>query len=282
MQFSKKYLILCLVLINIFPIESGKRKKRTHSEAFPEKIDLIKISRSKLSLFLNCPRCFFLNYKNKIKQPDGFPFTLNNAVDELLKKEFDYYRLKQEPHPNFKENNIKAVPFKHAKIDEWRDSLHKGIRYQIPETNIEIFGGIDDVWINTETGNLMIVDYKATSKKGEVSLDADWQINYKRQVEIYQWLFRKNGFNVSNTAYFVYTNARKDVDRFDNQLKFKTSFIPYEGNASWIDNTIDDIRQCLGSNNIPEHGENCKYCKYSMAISALNKKDSKSIGIQTD
>jgi hypothetical protein len=41
-------------------------------------------------------------------------------------------------------------------------------------------------------------------------LDAPWQISYKRQVEIYQWLFKKNGFDVEDIAYFVYCNGRAD------------------------------------------------------------------------
>ena len=38
-----------------------------------------------------------------------------------------------------------------------------------PETNLILRGGLDDLWINTETQQLIVVDYKATSKKGEVS-----------------------------------------------------------------------------------------------------------------
>jgi RecB family exonuclease len=91
------------------------------------------------------------------------------------------------------ENGIDAVPFSHSELEQWRDSLHKGIAYALPGTNLLISGGVDDVWVN-RSGELIIVDYKATSKKAEVSLDEDWQIAYKRQMEIYQWLFRRNGF----------------------------------------------------------------------------------------
>jgi CRISPR/Cas system-associated exonuclease Cas4 (RecB family) len=58
-----------------------------------------KISRSKIDLFMQCPRCFWLDNRLKIKRPSGPPFQINKAVDELLKKEFDVYRLKREPHP---------------------------------------------------------------------------------------------------------------------------------------------------------------------------------------
>src|SRR5207249_3771619 len=104
---------------------------------------------------------------------------------------------------------LDAVPFQHEKMDEWRDSLRRGSQYVHEPTNLLITGGVDDVWVKPNK-ELIIVDYKATSKDGEVSLDADWQIGYKRQMEIYQWLFRKNGFKVSNTCYFVYCNGRKD------------------------------------------------------------------------
>ncbi len=228
-----------------------------------------RISRSKIDLFLQCPRCFYLDRRLGIKRPPGYPFTLNNAVDELLKKEFDIYREKREKHPLCIENEIDAIPFKHEDLDGWRDSLHKGIEYEMPETNLKITGGIDDVWINLKD-ELIVVDYKATSKKGEVSLDADWQIGYKRQVEIYQWLFRQNGFKVSNTAYFVYCNAKKDVDRFDGKLKFNISVIPYEGNDSWVDGTVMKIYDCLQSDDIPEEKEECAYCKYTLAVCQNN------------
>ena len=45
-------------------------------------------------------------------------------------------------------------------------------------------GAVDDVWFDLDTEELVVVDYKATSKNDEVSLDAEWQISYKRQMEI--------------------------------------------------------------------------------------------------
>ena len=53
------------------------------------------LSRSKIDLFLKCPKCFYLDRKLGISQPSGAPFTLNMAVDTLLKKEFDVYRQKK-------------------------------------------------------------------------------------------------------------------------------------------------------------------------------------------
>ena len=221
-----------------------------------------KLSRSKLENFLKCPRCFYIDRRLGVGHPDGYPFSLNIAVDDLLKKEFDMYRAEQKRHPLCIENNINAVPFKHENMDAWRQSLHAGVQYNVPNTNILFHGGVDDIWVDQDTQELILVDYKATSKIGEVSLDADWQIGYKRQAEIYQWLLRKNGFAVSNTAYFVYCNGIKDVERFDKRLDFKISLLPYIGDDSWVEDKIMDAYKCLQSNNIPPLTEDCDYCQY--------------------
>ena len=63
----------------------------------------------------NCQRCFYLSYNHKIRPP-SLPFTLNSAVDNLCKNEFDHYRAKAEPHPMFIEHGIDAVPFAHEKM----------------------------------------------------------------------------------------------------------------------------------------------------------------------
>jgi len=47
------------------------------------------LSRSKVELFQDCPRCFYLDRRLGIARPPGFPFNLNSAVDALLKTEFD-------------------------------------------------------------------------------------------------------------------------------------------------------------------------------------------------
>jgi hypothetical protein len=227
-----------------------------------------RLSRSKMDLFLNCPRCFYIDNKLGTGRPKGYPFNLNSAVDKLLKKEFDIHRAKGTTHPLMKQYGIDAVPFAHEKIDEWRDSLRRGITVKLDGMDFVISGGVDDVWQNPE-GELIIVDYKATSKEEEITLDADWQIGYKRQMEFYQWLFRKNGFKVSNTGYFVYCNGDTDKDAFDGKLEFEIKIIPYEGDDSWVEGKIMEALNCLKGEKIPEAAPDCDYCNY---IKTLNSK----------
>lgn len=219
------------------------------------------VSRSGIDLFVQCPRCFYLDKRLGVARPPGFPFSLNSAVDTLLKKEFDSHRTKGSAHPLMKEYGIDAVPYSHDKLNDWRDSLRKGIKYHHKPTNLMLRGGVDDVWVNP-TGELHIVDYKATSKSSEVNLDAEWQDGYKRQMEIYQWLFRHNDFKVSPIGYFVYCNGNADKEAFDAKLEFDVKIIPYEGEDSWIEDVILKLHKCLSSENIPAPGSDCDYCAY--------------------
>ena len=224
-----------------------------------------RLSRSKIDLFINCPRCFYLDRRLGVGQPPGYPFSLNSAVDKLLKKEFDIHRAKGTAHPLMKHYKVDAIPLAHEKINEWRVALRGGITFRVDGSNVVVTGGGDDVWVDPR-GELMIVDYKATSKEEEVSLDADWQIGYKRQIEIYQWLFRKNGFKVSDTGYFVYCNGNTDKKAFDAKLEFDIKIIPYKGDDSWVEQAVGDAIKCLESDKLPQSGADCDYCAYRTAV----------------
>ncbi|MBN2585169.1 PD-(D/E)XK nuclease family protein [Patescibacteria group bacterium] len=240
------------------------RGKRGRDLFDPTSSEPYKLSRSKIDNFIKCPRCFYIDRRLGVGQPPGYPFSLNSAVDLLLKKEFDVHRADGTSHPLMKAYGLDAVPYQHEDLETWRNA-YVGVRYLHPATNLLIYGGIDDVWVNP-AGELIIVDYKATSKDAEVSLDAAWQDGYKRQVEIYQWLFRQNGFKVSDTAYFVYCNGKRDAEAFDAKLEFDIKLIPYVGKTDWIDATILGMKECLVGDDIPDPDPDCDFCKYRYSV----------------
>jgi hypothetical protein len=230
-----------------------------------------KVSRSKIELFMQCPRCFWLDVRLKIKRPDGPPFNINKAIDELFKKEFDSYRLKGEPHPIMVQFGLKAVPLQHAQLDTWRETFTGVIAMHEP-TNLHVFGAVDDLWVN-DAGEVIVADYKATAKDKDVSIDSEWQISYKRQMEVYQWLLRQNGLKVSDTGYFVYTNGRLDLDGFYDRVEFRTKLLPYKGNDSWVEPTLIKMKQCM-EGDMPRVGTaamggECDFCAYAKARTAL-------------
>lgn len=246
---------------------SGKRQRNIFN---PDSREPFALSRSRLENFTRCARCFYIDRRLGVDQPPGFPFSLNSAVDKLLKKEFDIHRAQGESHPLMKQYGIDAVPFSHEKMDEWRDPF-KGVRYFHEPSNFLFSGGVDDIWRNSAE-ELHVVDYKSTSKDGEVTLDAEWQGGYKRQAEMYQWLLRRNGFAVSDIAYFVYVNGRTDVAAFDGRLEFNVKIIPYEGDDAWVEQTLMDARACLASETIPDPDSSCDFCVYRSAVRKEERK----------
>lgn len=84
-------------------------------------------------------------------------------------------------------------------------------------------------------------------------------------MEIYQWLLRQNGYQVSPIGYFVYANGIRDVPEFNDTLHFRTKLIPYKGDASWVDDTLHQIREVLDSDMIPFSNTRCEYCEYRRA-----------------
>ena len=203
-----------------------------------------------------------------IGQPPSLPFTLNSAVDRLLKSEFDGYRAKGERHPIMEEHGVDAVPADHAELDDWRNNF-KGVQYHNEDLNMIFFGAIDDLWLSS-SGEYIVVDYKATAKKDEITaLDQPWHESFKRQMDIYQWLLRKNGHKLSNTGYILYCNGNAYEEKFEARMDFRMTLLAYEGDSSWVDDITVRLYECLNSGELPDTELNCDYCKDIHAVEEL-------------
>lgn len=215
---------------------------------------MIKLSRSKLELLLECPKCFWLYAGKNIPRPFGAPYTINNAIDFLLKKEFDEHRRAGTAHYLIKREGIDAVPYLHDDINKWRDTF-TGIQYEDKENNFLVFGAVDDIWVDSK-GNLIVADYKASGAP-----EKELYESYKRQMEIYQWLLRKNGFKVLNRGYFVYCRVNKENGFDQGKLDFDIKVQPYDGDDSWIEGKLKEAKKILDGP-MPEAHPDCDYCKY--------------------
>lgn len=220
-----------------------------------------KLSRSKIDLFKQCPRCFYIDNKLGTKRPPMPSFQINKAVDNQLKQEFDAYRAKGIKHPLQEEYGIDAKPAIHEKINEWRENF-VGVQHFHKETGMTISGAIDDLWINSNN-EYIVVDYKATAKSLPVKeLSGKWHEGYKRQIEVYQWLLRRNGLKVSDTGYFVYCTGKYDQRAFDKKIEFDINLISHIGDDAWVEPIIFEIKKCLESNEMPESGQGCEHCAW--------------------
>lgn len=274
-------------------------KKRHRAQFDPNNPNPYELSRSRIETFLKCKACFWLEQIQNVKPPQIPSFTLNTTTDILLKRESDAFRGKS-PLPLWEKEGLgHMIPFAHEDLDKWTNSLHYGLNDSYfntihIETNIKLGGGIDDVFLNTKTNQIHIVDYKSQAQgtrnpdKYEVkpsSINEPWKIGYKRQMDIYVWIARQKGFDVSNTSYFVYVDAQhKDVEEmFDKQdpsiawMKFNAAIIPYEADPEWVEPTLKEIKdfllnQSLTPDHTPQNGDfsGCDLGRYlNEAIEAI-------------
>jgi len=205
-----------------------------------------------------------------VSRVPGFPFNLNNAVDTLLKKEFDYYRARNQNHLLLEKNGVDARPAAHRDLDKWRQNS-TGIQYLRRSSNLLVFGAIDDLWVNSQD-EYIVEDYKATSKSEKIAnVSLGWQIGYRKQMEAYQWLLRMSRYSVFRIGYFVYCNGQTDREMFKGTLEFDITLIPYKGDDSWVAKTVDDIYACLMHSDIPDAKAGCDYCAYRVAVGEVSK-----------
>lgn len=224
-----------------------------------------KVSRNRVEDHVRCPRCFVMTNKHGLKKPSSPPFTLNSAVDSLLKKEFDVHRLASTVHPMVAAAGLDLVPFQHPDIDVWRSNF-KGITYLHPATNLLLTGAVDDIWVN-RNGELVVVDYKATAKAEAMTEvpTGGFYDSYRRQLDFYQWLLRQNGFKVSKTSYWLYCTGKPGSDAFDGHLDFDCHLIAYESDDSWIEAELQQISYDLNHDGLPPRSDSCEFCSYAEA-----------------
>ena len=232
----------------------------------PQSNEPFAISRSGLEQFMRCPRCFYQHQRLGVSPPKMVPLTLAVATDALLKNEFDAIRGSDAKHHVWKTHGLNVTAYAHRDIELWRNNF-KGIRVFHQATNLEVFGAVDDVWQHDETSELHIVDYKSTSKKGDPSIDeGGFGEAYKRQMEIYQWLFGAAGHKVSPLGYFLYVNGLKEGGFYNSKnqgvMNFKTTMIEYVGDYSWVEEVIKSAKDCLMSEVMPVRGAECDNCRY--------------------
>lgn len=168
------------------------------------------------------------------------------------------------------EQNLNFIPFEHEDLNRWRDPLKGGISFIDTDTNLEIYGGIDDLWYDIDKKELVVVDYKTQSSitpvEVETYLKNPFHQSYKLQMDIYVYILqqmgRKLNINVSNRTFFLVYNAEKSYDKFDNKLNFTAKLIPYEANTSKIKNLIIEAKKVLEFETIPNLNTNCEKCMY--------------------
>ncbi len=214
-----------------------------------------KLSPSSINLFLECSRCFWLQLVKGIKRPEGIFPSLPSGMDKILKKHFDSYMEKGELPPEIKahglQNGYKLFTDKKT-LDIWRSNF-KGIQYTDKTSGVLLRGALDNVL--TKGKKLIVLDYKTRG----YPLKEDTHTHYQTQLDIYNFLLRKNGYETENYAYLLFYHPKNVNEKGD--VVFHTDLIRMETNPKNGEKIFKEAIRIL-EGPIPELGENCDYCKW--------------------
>ncbi len=218
----------------------------------------LKISRANLQLFKECPRCFWL-YKHKdIRRPQGYPYTLSIAVDQLLKAEFDQYRERGEMHPSlvgYKGLEEAKLFSDHLQLQKWRNNF-EGLKYHDEGLDATLFGAVDDM-LEFSDGSLAVIDYKSSGAK-EISVYDD----YKMQMDIYTYILEQLGLKTAKKGYFVFYQVQKD-DGFRGRLPFRGEIREVDTDSSYVHDLFAKAVDLARSDTPPESHSDCEYCLWA-------------------
>jgi len=228
----------------------------------------LRISRSGLRLFLECPRCFWLDLHHKIKRPPGYPYTLSAAVDYLVKQEFDKYRSTDNLPPIFATSGIDARLFSGQELPEWRNNF-KGIAYYDKNLDATLYGAVDDV-LQFNDGSLAVVDYKSSGSR-EINIYDD----YQKQMDTYTHILNKLGYTTQPNAYFVFYVVQKDGGGFQNVLPFREELRAVPVNPDWVQEAFEAAVKLSRQDAPPPPSEECDHCNY---VASANKYSVEVIG----
>ena len=128
-------------------------------------------------------------------------------------------------------------------------------------------GGVDDIWQDTITNQLIIGDYKSQAKNGRLDkkdfLDDPLLDAYKIQMNFYSYLLSGMGFSVDPISYFLVCNAKRDEDEINKTMRFDEYLVPYKWRIDWIETQLDKMVEVMNQSNLPASNKSCKNWAYA-------------------
>lgn len=241
------------------------------------------LSRWQMELFTKCPRCFWL-LRRGVRQPDSYPLALNQAMDTLLKGEFDACRRNGRLHPvqndhywagedgtlaGSSSGPVPARLFPNLSLlQEWRNN-RQGVRWEDGLTGYTLFGAIDDL-LEFPDGSLAVLDYKS-SGAAQIKVYP----SYRFQLEVYTFLLNRLGYRTAQEGYLAYFVAVKD-DGFEGRLPFRGTMVRVGLNPEPVGNLFREAVAAAESDRVPPPGEECDLCRWQEeAEEVLGKKSVK-------
>jgi hypothetical protein len=214
----------------------------------------IKLSPSTLNLYLDCPRCFWLDKVGNIKRPRGIFPSLPGGMDRIIKTYFDSYRAKKALPPELQGNDFNGVQLfdNQSLLDQWRN-WQTGLQYQNGDGSI-LTGALDDLLVKGK--GYIPFDYKT---KGSPASEGGAVRYYQFQLDCYALLLEANGLPTIGHGFLLFYSP-KAVGEFGR--------VVFEQQAIKISTETERARKvfrnavALLKGPEPQMSTDCEYCEW--------------------
>ena len=213
----------------------------------------VKLSPSALSLFKDCPRCFWLEKVKSIKRPRGIFPSLPGGMDRVIKAYFDTYRVKQTLPPELRIDSFEGVHLyeNHAQLERWR-SWRTGLQFS--EDGSILSGALDDLLVKGD--RYIPFDYKT---KGSPTNEEDATKYYQTQLDCYALMLEANGMRTIGHGFLLYYSPKTVNDH--GQVAFEVQPIRVATDTS---RAKELFRRALAvlAGAAPKSAGACEYCNW--------------------
>ena len=211
-----------------------------------------KLSPSSINLMIDCPRCFWLQIVKGISRPSGAFPSLPSGMDAVLKKHFDRFMEKGELPPELISLKDYQLFDDKELLKIWRSNF-KGLEYLDNKSGILLHGAIDNILVKRK--KLVVLDYKTRG----FPLKEDTHEHYIMQMNLYNFLLRKNGYQTEDYTYLLFYHPKEVLET--GEVVFNTDLVKVKIYAKEGERIFQEAIKLINGEE-PECSENCEYCKW--------------------
>jgi len=163
----------------------------------------LRLSKSQLDKFQDCPRCFWLKHKHGLDQPEMISSKVWKGIERITQAHYETHRQAQTTPSNIiGQVPVGAIPYQGEKID--LKSLRywgKGLAFEVD--GITVTTALDDMlqWTVDGKTKYAVIDYKSKSKETDEASTAEL---YQNQADVFDLACNLNKHPTDGLVYFDY------------------------------------------------------------------------------
>lgn len=174
----------------------------------------IRLSKSQLDKFVDCPRCFWLGQRLKLSQPDMISSKVWKGVERVTTAHYEKYRAAKATPPNL----VGKVPAGAIPVQLDTEGMKRlrywgsGLSFKVGD--VLVTTALDDMiewrdFAESEKRRYAVIDYKSKSKLTDEASTAEL---YQNQADVFDLACNVNGYPTDGVVYFDYWSPDSVID----------------------------------------------------------------------